>query len=182
MPGPGVKAYTAAGCTGGSDGTAGNSTDDGACCNADLRGDVIYSTYIPTEDGTVTYGHMKPRRVPSGDYCRIGLWSSTGTLLARGTAVQEGDDGAPQVMHFALENVAANGTCLVAATTYIVGYVCDGSDTEYYVETTTYVNGGLIYKQIGSMSTDLANFSPSPTAIAWDFQLVITLNNSADTF
>jgi hypothetical protein len=167
-----AKKKTSGSCAGGSDGTIGTQFDSGTA-NGDL--DLAYSEFTPTEDGTVTYMHAQVSFV-NGATMRMGIWSSTGTLLVRsGTFV--GDNSNPQVVHSALES----SYCLVTGTTYIVGLCFDGTDNDVYVARGAY-NAAFEVRGYTTMSTDLSNFATaSSTQIYSGRKFAITANNSADT-
>ena len=111
------------GCAGGSDGTIGTSTTN-ASITTEATTTAFWSSYTPSEDGTVTYGHVRISYLAAGCTVNVAIWdSSTGARLVDGTA-QAGAGGANTLYNFALDE----SYCLATGTTYLVGFVIDGVD------------------------------------------------------
>ncbi len=158
-------------CAGGIDGDIGTPSDSGSV-GGDY--DLVYSAFTPTEDGDVTYMHCAIGSNDGGTL-RMGIWSSTGTLLGRTGTLTGGD--ADETLHSALESAV----CLVTGTTYLLGVCADDVDTYWLVLRGVY-NAAFEIREFTSMSTALSDFNTSSsTQIYSGRKQAITANNSADT-
>lgn len=119
--------YTAGGgCTGGSDGNAGNhstaNVGEGTaiCENSCSTNYFYYSSFTPDEDGTVSKIHCETYSASASYRCEIR--ADNGTLLAYGPEHEGTGATSPgDIAHDDLTVVGGGSLCLAAATTYKIG-------------------------------------------------------------
>ena len=94
IPSGHVVTFASSGCTGGSDGTIGTSTINNNATQA-TGNIVIWTPFTPSEDGTVTYCHV--RSDYSSNTANVGIWNSSGVIQVDGTATAMGNASAVQL-------------------------------------------------------------------------------------
>lgn len=162
------------GCAGGSDGAIGTSTTN-ASITTEATTSAFWSPYTPSEDGTVTYGHVRITYLAAGCTVNLALWdSSTGARLIDSTA-QAGAGGVNTQYNFALDEAY----CLVTGTTYLVGFVIAGDD--YDVTFQQYDGSIDSMKWDGATGGDtVSNLTlGSATTLESGEQLTVWFDNSA---
>lgn len=157
-------------CAGGSDGLIGYPTQGGDIYDA-AANIVTYERTTADEDGSVTFAHGF--KAGNGSDYRIGIWSSTGTLLASTAVESGGGDGVQEAVHAALQSTF----CLVAATEYITGIWRPGAFESMGMSAITGTTD--IYSQ--SLPT-FGDFTPTDTVVANQRRLTVQLNNTAGAF
>ena len=170
----------AAGCAGGSDGVIGIGTVttnypyyDGEGTNT-----FYYTAFTPTEDGSVTYGHVSVYSV--GLSYRIVVRANDGTLLGYGPEHEGTNTSDPDVdtAHDSLTEASPGSLCLASGTTYKVGV---------WIEADSYASCQVIDGTTGVYRASLAAYNTSWNGTATATveaagDLRITLNNSAGSF
>lgn len=160
---------SAGGCAGGADGYIGHSTlgTDAVDGGTNL---IYYSYFTPTTDGTFSYAHAW--KLYNYETYRIGLFTSSGVLLAS-TISQTGGADPIAAVHAAIEPY-----CLVAGTTYILGFWRPAAWSGVGVSEFIGSPSNVYYQTLSTFGS----FTPANTVRSADRAITITLNNAVSTF
>jgi hypothetical protein len=161
------------GCAGGSDGAIGSSTNEGHTSISGGGSTVAaWSEYTPTEDGTVTYGHIVLSWISGTSTINIGIWNSSGTLLVDSSTQTVPGSGDNQQYDFALDSEY----CLESGVTYRLGIV--SSDTSFSVDRENTSGEGIWYEDDVTMGDSLGDTSTGTEAHS-NYSMTIWFDNSA---
>jgi hypothetical protein len=172
-----ITVTASSGCTGGGDGSIGDSTDPGTFAANEFGEKIYFSAFSPSEDGTVTYLHYEEFSTEAP--IRAGVYDSNGDLLAS-CAEQTGNNSNPGVeMHCALDQPV----CLQSGQTYYLG-VWVGDDRW---AGTAYGGKGNAYYSPGTYFNSGITTFPSTLSFPGDDQsgstsIRITANNNPNSF